>query len=83
MAKKKQDKNKEEETICEFFGIKLTTKNPHVARALTTDVRVILDRDVKIFNNSNDQEKEDEVEEARADAADLLSENIEPSKQTN
>ena len=63
MAGKNND-NKEEETICEFFGIKLTTKNPHVARALTTDLRAALDRDVRTIDESNDEAKnEEEMEE--------------------
>ncbi|HEB12609.1 MAG TPA: hypothetical protein ENI11_02920 [Actinobacteria bacterium] len=66
MAKKKN--NKEEETICEFFGIKLTTKNPHVARILTTDVRTVLDRDVKAVDESNDPVNyESETEEVDFD----------------
>lgn len=34
--------------VCEFFGIKLTTKNPEVARILTTDIGEFLARDIHV-----------------------------------
>lgn len=36
-----------EEVICEFFGIKIKTKNANLARILTTDVHEVLNLDVK------------------------------------
>lgn len=33
--------------ICEFFGIKITTKNPNLAKVLKSDVNDVLKMDVK------------------------------------
>ena len=38
---------KDDEVVCEFFGIKITTKNPNVARILTSDVGKIVNLDVR------------------------------------
>ncbi len=34
--------------VCEFFGIKLTTKNAELARILTTDIGEFLSRDIYV-----------------------------------
>ncbi len=50
-------KKKDDEVVCEFFGIKITTKNPNVARILTSDVAVLANldvREVKTFIMSED-----------------------------
>ena len=36
-----------DEVVCEFFGIKITTRNPNVARVLTTDISKVMNLDVK------------------------------------
>lgn len=62
----KKSKNKSpDEVICEFFGIKITTKNPNLARILTTDVGDIMRldvRDVKDFITNDDPQESTKVE---------------------
>jgi hypothetical protein len=46
MAADKKDEC--EEVVCEFFGIEITTKNPKVARVLTTDVAKIMNLEITV-----------------------------------
>ncbi|HEX21042.1 MAG TPA: hypothetical protein ENH19_00125 [Actinobacteria bacterium] len=53
----KDDVTRKNDVICEFFGIKVTTKNPKLAKILTTDVNSVLQldvSDVKDFIKSGD-----------------------------
>lgn len=49
MNEKNEKKHENKETVCEFFGIKITTKKPHLVDILTKDVGEILNRDVHVF----------------------------------
>lgn len=49
MGKSQDDKgqdDKNEDIVCEFFGIKITTQNPNVARVLTSDIKKVMNLDV-------------------------------------
>ncbi len=50
-------KQEDEGTICEFFGIKITTKKPHLVDILTKDVGEILNRDVRNLKGENREPK--------------------------
>ena len=47
------EKSDEEEVVCEFFGMQITTKNPNVARILQTDMGELLNQDVKLNSRSD------------------------------
>ncbi|MCK4268229.1 MAG: hypothetical protein KAX16_05315 [Actinomycetia bacterium] len=49
MGEQNEKKHENKETVCEFFGIKITTKKPHLVDILTKDVGEILNRDVHVF----------------------------------
>jgi len=58
--------DKGEEVVCEFFGIKITTKNPNVARVLTTDIGKVMNLDVrqiKGFLASDDRTDDGETDD--------------------
>lgn len=46
MSRGDEKSNTGDEVICEFFGIKITTKNPSLARVLTADVADVMRLDV-------------------------------------
>ncbi len=52
------------EIVCEFFGIEITTKNPRVAKILTSDVSEILNTDIKVIKGKWSDEIENEAGEA-------------------
>lgn len=58
---KKEDKP-DEEVVCEFFGIQITTRNPNIARVLTSEVSEVAGLDVaevKDFLIGDSDEDED------------------------
>lgn len=61
------------EIICEFFGIEITTKNPRVAKVLTSDVSEILNTDIKVIKGKWSDEIENEAGEAEV-ASEVASE---------
>lgn len=79
-----------EEVICEFFGIKIKTKNANLARILTTDVHEVLNLDVKeisafikgeqktaaeeLENEDAPEEEQQQEEKANAEEAPFSSE---------
>lgn len=54
------------EIVCEFFGIEITTKNPRVAKVLTSDVSELLNTDIKVIKGKWSDEIENESGEAEA-----------------
>ncbi len=52
------------EIVCEFFGIEITTKNPRVAKILTSDVSEILNTDITVIKGKWSEEIENEAGEA-------------------
>ncbi|MDP1809583.1 MAG: hypothetical protein Q8L35_08620 [Actinomycetota bacterium] len=50
------------EVVCEFFGIKITTRNPNVARILASDVGDLVNLDVTEVKHfiQGDQADDDE-----------------------
>jgi hypothetical protein len=58
MAPKETDG--EQSVVCEVFGIKLTTKNPNIARILTTDINDIGNLDVREISSFLGDEAEGE-----------------------
>ncbi len=41
------NKSGKEETVCEFFGLQITTKNPNIANILKTDMAELMNQDVR------------------------------------
>lgn len=56
----KKDRQENDTVVCEFFGIEITTKNPNVARILTTDVRELASLEIEIIPRSKRLQSEDE-----------------------
>ncbi len=53
----------DDNVVCEFFGIEITTKNPKLARILTSDVIDVLNTDIKViprYQLEDEQKNEDE-----------------------
>lgn len=51
-----------DEVVCEFFGIKITTRNPGIARVLTSDIGKVMNLDVtqvKTFLTGEDTDDPD------------------------
>ena len=55
------------EVVCEFFGIQITTKNPSVARVLTSDLKEVLSREVRLIppNTPEARESADQLPEEK------------------
>lgn len=53
--------NDRDEVVCEFFGIKITTRNPNVARILTADVQEVMNLDVRSVKGFLATEDNDEL----------------------
>lgn len=53
-------KDRKDEVVCEFFGIEITTKNPKVARILTSDVSKILNTEIVVTDRSKKRMPSDE-----------------------
>ena len=65
--------NKKDEVVCEFFGLKITTKNPNLARVLKTEVSEIMGldvHDVKDYISNQDQINIDDHHYNSSDAGD-------------
>jgi len=43
----KSEENNKDEVICEFFGLKIATKNPNLAKVLKTEVSEFMNLDVQ------------------------------------
>lgn len=73
------DSDDAKEVICEFFGIKIKTKNANLARVLTTDVHEVLNLDIKeipAFLKGEQAEEKNQSEEAEnEDTEDSFPEN--------
>ena len=74
------DKDKNEEVVCEFFGIKITTSNPNVARVLTSDVGELMSLDVREVKTFmvNDQ-ADDDIDDTAQNRAESVGLDTEPA----
>ncbi len=55
------------EIVCEFFGIEITTKNPRVAKVLTSDVSELLNTDITVIKGKWSDEIENESGKAKVE----------------
>ena len=55
--------------VCEFFGIEIKTKNPRVAKVLTSDVSEILNTEITVIKGkwSEDESGEAKVEPGKVE----------------
>lgn len=71
------EKSDDEEVLCEFFGIQITTKNPKVARILQTDMHEFMNQDIREIGGrtttSADTEEDSDTLEADGAEGDLIS----------
>lgn len=72
---KKIDPEDSKEVICEFFGIKIATKNPNLAKVLKTEVSDLMNLDVHqvkdYIKNQDDFDGEEESESLDEDDNDI------------
>ena len=67
------EENKKDEVVCEFFGLKISTKNPNLARVLKTEVSEFMSldvHDVRDYIVNQDQENIDDLHYNSLDTGD-------------
>jgi len=62
------------EIVCEFFGIEITTKNPRVAKVLTSDVSEILNTEITVIKGRWSERLDDETGEVEVVSESALEE---------
>ena len=70
-AEKRKDRG---EIVCEFFGIEITTKNPRVAKVLTSDVSEILNTEITVIKGRWSERLDDETGEVEVVSESALEE---------